>query len=229
MQISARDLGTLKLADFCPRCFWIKRHQKKLPYQKFPGIFSSIDSYTKSMVEHYFNRNGRLPDWLSEIGEVASVVKKPKDFYVEKQDVKLTGVPDVMFRRNDNGIIIADYKTARYTEGQDELLPSYEVQLNVYAYIAEHVGLEPVHSLYLIYFEPPEKVKHEELSKKHTSSEGFELPFTSSIHKIKKDGSEIEALMLKAHEIYSMNKPPESLEGCEDCKNANELANLISL
>jgi len=49
-RISAKTLGELALPDFCPRCFWLKLHAKHLPLQIFPGIFSSIDAYTKRVV-----------------------------------------------------------------------------------------------------------------------------------------------------------------------------------
>ena len=43
IQISAKNLGALALPAFCPRCFWIRmKCGGKLPYQIFPGIFSSI-------------------------------------------------------------------------------------------------------------------------------------------------------------------------------------------
>jgi len=44
LRISAKNLGELALSDFCPRCFWLKLHAKRLPFQIFPGIFSSIDA-----------------------------------------------------------------------------------------------------------------------------------------------------------------------------------------
>ncbi len=43
--ISAKNLGALAMRNFCPRYFWIGMHMDRLPYQIFPGIFSSIDSY----------------------------------------------------------------------------------------------------------------------------------------------------------------------------------------
>ena len=42
--ISAKTLGEPVLPDFCPRCFWLKLHARQLPFQIFPGIFSSIDA-----------------------------------------------------------------------------------------------------------------------------------------------------------------------------------------
>ena len=35
--------------------------------------------------------------------------------------------------------------------------------------------------------------------------------------------------MAKAEGIYEMSKPPEGLEGCEDCARMEELARLIGL
>ena len=49
LTISATALGELAHTGFCHRCFWVKRHCK-LPYQSFPGIFSSIDSSIKRVV-----------------------------------------------------------------------------------------------------------------------------------------------------------------------------------
>ena len=89
MQISAKDLGWLKTDGFCERCFWIKRHDRRLPYQTpFAGFFSSIDSYTKNIVEPYFEKNKRLSAWLDEIGEVQKLIRvKPADFKVKEDGV----------------------------------------------------------------------------------------------------------------------------------------------
>ena len=147
MQISAKNLGELRSPNFCQRCFWVKTHQKQLPYRMFPGIFSSIDSYTKSIVEGYVSREGRLPEWLKDIGAVSKAFRSAKDamkskkvsasmkFNTAYKDILLTGIPDAIYQRPNGKIVIVDYKTARYTAGQDELLPIYEIQLNGYAYI----------------------------------------------------------------------------------------------
>lgn len=47
-----------------------------------------------------------------------------------------------------------DYKTAKYTGNQDQLMPIYQIRFNGYAYIAEAIGLKPVKNPYLVYFEP---------------------------------------------------------------------------
>lgn len=229
MQISAKDLGWLATNDFCPRCFWIKRHIKNLPYQMgFPGIFSSIDSYTKNIVESYFQKNKELPKWLSEVGDVKKIISiKPSQFKFVKGNTVLSGIPDLFLQRHDNSFCIVDYKTARYTGNQDQLMPIYQVQLNGYAYIAESLGDKPVNDLYLIYFEPPNKDVYEQIIARHTKYDGFEMPFKPRIHKIKKDLKEVERLLKSAEEIYSKEKAPKGINNCKDCERLEVLIRTI--
>jgi hypothetical protein len=42
-----------------------------VPFAIFPGIFSSIDAYTKHVVQHYFDTHGRPPPWLVGLGPIA--------------------------------------------------------------------------------------------------------------------------------------------------------------
>ena len=230
MRISAKDLGWLAVDDFCPRCFWIERHAKGLPYQMgFPGIFSSIDAYTKNIVERYFQKNGKFPQWLSEIGSAKRIVSiKPSEFKVETDSITLTGIPDLLFERSDGSFAIVDYKTAKYTGNQDQLMPIYRIQLNGYAYIAEAIGLKPVRDLYLIYFEPPYKETYEAITDGHTNGEGFEMPFKPAIHKIRRRPKEIDKLLEKASKIYELEKPPEGINECKDCNRLSDLINLVN-
>jgi hypothetical protein len=225
MQISAKDLGWLEIDDFCQRCFWIERHYK-LPYQMgFPGIFSSIDAYTKNIVEKYFEREGTFPEWLKGLEDVKKLIDvKPSEFKTINGNITLSGIPDLIFQRHDGTFSIVDYKTAKYTGNQDALMPIYQIQLNGYAYIAEALGWKPVRDLYLVYFEPPYKESFDALSKKHTTDEGFDMPFKPSIHKISKDTKEVERLIAKADKLYQLDVPPEGLEGCKDCERLADLA-----
>ena len=69
VRISAKNLGQLKLPDYCPRCFYLKlKLQFKLPFQIFPGIFSTIDSYSKKITWQYFKKHKKLPPWLGGVG-----------------------------------------------------------------------------------------------------------------------------------------------------------------
>ena len=70
IRISAKNLGQLALPNYCPRCFYIKlKLNNKLPWQIFPGIFSTIDSYSKKITWQYFKKYKKVPSWFDEYGE----------------------------------------------------------------------------------------------------------------------------------------------------------------
>jgi len=158
IQISAKNLGNLAMPNCCPRCFWLKLNCK-LPYQIFPGIFSSIDSFSKKITWAYYEKFGTLPNWFKPFGDFVRPVKAPgrSVFFVndERTNVKLTGIVDDIFQKENDSYFIVDYKTSRFTGNQDALLPVYKVQLNGYALIAEKCGLKPVSGIGLVYYEPP--------------------------------------------------------------------------
>ncbi|MHC4767642.1 MAG: hypothetical protein ACYTEI_02895 [Planctomycetota bacterium] len=78
LRISAKQLGAVALGNFCPRCFWLKLQLgHRLPFQIFPGIFSSIDAYTKRMVHDYFDRHGVPPEWLAPLGPITGYRNPP--------------------------------------------------------------------------------------------------------------------------------------------------------
>jgi hypothetical protein len=149
IRISGKDLGAIALADFCPRCFWVKLHNKgQIPFQIFPGIFSSIDAYTKRVVHAWFDEAGGPPPWLKELDGVIGY-KEPPTYHkfntiVDEFGINLTGSPDGVFVCRDGSFMIVDYKTAKFTGNQDNLHPMYEAQLNAYAYISERIGFGSV-------------------------------------------------------------------------------------
>ena len=194
----------------------------------FPGIFSSIDAYTKNIIERYFQKNGKFPQWLSEIGSPKRIVSiKSSEFKVEADNITLTDIPDLLFEKPDGSFAIVDYKTAKYTGNQDQLMPIYQIQLNGYAYIAEAIGLKPVKDLYLVYFEPPYKETYEAITDCHTNGYGFEMPFKPVIHKIKREPKEIGRLLEKASKIYELDRAPKGIGGCKDCEKLEGLLNIV--
>lgn len=75
--ISAKHLGDFAIQGACPRCLWVGLHVRRLPCQTVPGIFSFIASYNEPVVEAYFQREKKLPQWLSSLGEVESCLSPP--------------------------------------------------------------------------------------------------------------------------------------------------------
>ena len=168
----------------------------------------------------WFDRHGSPPPWLAELGELRGYRNPPhfSKFGVlhNETSVHLRGAPDGILVRTDNSNLIVDYKTAKFTEHQDELLPVYEVQLNAYAYIGESCGLSPVSGLALIYTEP---VTDEAAAGKdaNMTGEGFLMGFSAHIVPVPLKTEIIPILLRRVREIYDLDRPPESMAACKDC------------
>jgi hypothetical protein len=230
LRISGKDLGSMALADMCERCFWIKRHAEKgLPYQIFPGIFSSIDSYTKKVVHQYFDEHGAPPPWLAPVGDVVGYNEPPhySKFQIrhESTGILLTGALDAILKCRDGSIILADYKTARYTANTDSLLPVYEVQLNAYAFIASQLGWPKVSGLALIYAEPMTE-SHHAAPKESGRDDGFAMRFHATIKPLTLDLARIERLLDAMKELLLRPSAPACRANCKDCER---LEGLIAL
>jgi len=228
IRISAKDLGVLALPGFCPRCFWLKmRCQNKLPFQIFPGIFSSIDSYTKKVTGVHYARYNQLPPWLRQIAELGRPVKVPhhSKFRVldEEKDILLTGAPDEIIQRDDGSHLIIDYKTSRFTKNQDSLLPLYQVQLNAYAYIGERQGFDPVSGLALIYMEPQTDLTEDQLDSV-LRDDGFLMGFAGYVLELKLEAERIIPPLLKeVRNICDLEAAPSGKQDCRDCNLLEQL------
>jgi PD-(D/E)XK nuclease superfamily len=256
LSISPRTLAAVALDSACPRCAWLILHfDGKLPYAlRMPGIFSSIDSFTKKEVRNHFDLHGRLPDWFPEVGEVAGLAPSRdlqwSRFFREDPEtrIRLQGVPDDILRMADGSTHIVDYKTARLTDAQDDLLPMYEVQLNGYAYIAEATGYGPVAHLSLIYLEPQTDPAPEDLFRSIPApSRGLTLvpspgaaqrdrdrasawlEFRARRKDVALHGSQgIRNLLLRARALADRADPPPSAVDCENCRRLGEVWRLLS-
>ena len=83
---------------------------RPLPWQGFPGIFSSIDRYTKQVVVGHLQREGRLPPWMAPAlytdgGEVVEHLNPPHWSKFKATDettgVTVRGEADAIFRLAD--------------------------------------------------------------------------------------------------------------------------------
>lgn len=230
--ISAKDLGEFNLRRNCQRCLWIKLHLKPLPYQSFPGIFSTIDAYNKRIVHGYFDRERQLPTWLNSLGPVESYIDPPSyhKFSISDSDVRVTlrGQADGIFKMVDGTYTIVDYKTSKYTVNQDKLMGIYKAQLNGYAYLAERLGMYPVRQLALVYMEPI--TDHETASLPNVvDSGGFTMQFNATIVPVEiVHDTMIPKLMSKARDIYDTPRVPSFEEGCKNCQASSRFVeNLI--
>ena len=231
LRISGKNLGQLALEDFCPRCCWLKLHcQQRLPFQIFPGIFSSIDAYTKRITNSHYEKHRRLPAWFDALGDLGQPIAVPHHTKFHWQDsatgILLTGAPDEMLRCQGNSVFIADYKTARLSAHQDKLLPMYRVQLNAYAVICERIGLGAVNGLALIYFEPLTDLTADDVDSV-VRDDGFVMHFAPKVHPIALEPETIPPLLAKARAIYDLPDAPHRAKGCEECHLLDGMLELL--
>ena len=217
-QISAKNLGKIAMPDFCARCFWIELKAKKLPWQKFPGIFSTIDSFTKKIVHEWIDRADGNPKFLKDYG-VSAYQMAPhwSKFKIDTEfGITLSGAVDDIWTVPD-GSVICDFKTAKWTANADKLLPMYRTQLNGYAKIAEGIGMGPVVAIPLIYMVP----QTEEQDAKGGACWGidkFNMHFVPHVLPLELDIKSIDPLLERARKIYD-GPVPASVATCKDCTN----------
>lgn len=230
VRMSGKNLGGLALASSCDRCAWLKlRLQNRLPFQVFPGIFSSIDAFSKNVIHAYLDEHGAPPPWLTPLGEVTGYIDPPhwSQFQLVDKEygVLLTGAADGIFTLRDGSLVIADYKTARYTAGQDVLLPMYEVQLNAYRLIAEHLGLGTVSQLALAYTEP---VTDGTPATRLIDRDGFSMPFTVKVVSVALQRDLVPPLLRRVRWLHEMVAPPAGRAGCKDCARVTAMLRCVA-
>ena len=221
LTISATELGSYAGFGFCPRCAWVRMHVKQLPWQGFPGIFSSIDRYTKQVVLAHLEREGRLPTWLGGIGKTVEHIDPPhwSRFHAtdETTGVTLRGEADAVFTLADGSCAIVDYKTSRYNPDNRSQHRVYRAQLNAYAWIASRLDFPPVSRMALAYMEPATDDEAIQ-SPQATDQTGFTLSFRPRLVEVDLDPDRlIPPLLRRAARIHALEAPPDPRNNCRDC------------
>jgi hypothetical protein len=173
---------------------------------------------------------GGLPLWLDPTGELGRPIPTPghQQFWADdfEAGTRLTGAADAIIRTLDGCYVILDFKTARFTSHQDELLPMYQTQLNGYAWIAERRGFSPVTGIGLVYCEPVIRLTEEEISSV-VKRDGFLMPFKVRGLPLRLEPETIPPLLRQAKDIIGMERPPVGAEGCKDCERVEALVKLL--
>jgi len=218
LQISASRLGEILVDGVCERCYWLKlRVNHRLPFDVFPRIFNSIDSYTKSIVHSWFDVHGIPPQWLSQLGAIASY-QKPKswrEFQTTDHEYAITlrGEADAIFKHHDGSYLIADYKTARFRDAENKkLMPRYNVQLNAYARIAVDCGLAPISHLALVYLEPVTDDDVENYCD-NCREDGFVMGFQARVVDVQLDDGLLRQAMARTRALFEKADAPDAYPG----------------
>ena len=207
-------------------------HVRPLPWQGFPGIFSSIDRYTKQVILDYLEREGALPDWLDAIGEVTGYIDPPHWSKFQSTDEQtgttLRGEADAIFQLADGSCAIIDYKTSRYNPDNRSQHRVYRAQLNAYAWIGQRLDFPPVTRLALVYMEPATD-NETIIATGPVDPGGFSLGFRPRLVEVDLDPDRlIPPLIRRAARIHATPEPPEPRDGCRDCAALAGLLRVLS-
>lgn len=221
----------MALPTFCSRCYWYRLNCRNPPYSVFPAIFNDIDLYTKRIVHAYMDKHGHPPDWMGAFS-TAQGYADPGLLKLEDHEtgILLTGAVDDLLHADERSRwFLLDYKTARYTNGQDRLLPLYKAQLLAYAYLLAKTGYAEPEISGLIYFEPPSEPTIDDLLN-CTEESGFVLPLSANVIPVElEDFRRLRSFLRKSREIYDQDKDPkEGREGCPDCKKLDFLISVAA-
>ncbi len=138
----------------------------------------------------------------------------------------MTGAPDAILVHADGSHLIIDYKTSRFTKGQDSLRPIYDGQLNAYAWIAERTGYAPVTKLALVYMEPMTTGRDAGDPENHRPV-GFAMAFRPHIEVVEIQPGLVPRLLRAARETYDVPSAPAARRGCRDCTRVENVASLL--
>lgn len=230
IRVAAKVLGELNMPDFDPQLFWVKSRVKfQTPFGLFPGIFSTLDKYQKTISFNAWKFNGKWPSWLPlNIKKMEECPHWSKFSCLDQETgLTLSGMMDECYQLEDETLLIVDNKLAKCTKTQDSLLPMYSGQLNAYADICERIGKGDVSQLLLIYHEPiTDGLDDLENFKNIYSDETYLLNFIPKVVEIKRDPMLVPSLLKKAKEIIDMEFPPEKDMG-KDLSLVLKMANVF--
>ena len=220
-KISAKNLAQLNMPNTCLCCFsnLMKLHHKT-PFNIFPSIFSTFDSLQKQLVESTLEETGKLPKWLGEMAGATGLAESPArlEYVHQGNNIVLVGVPDHVLQWKDETVSPIDYKTSRYSKGQDSLKPLYEAQLDAYSYLLDKKCAMESDRGALVYFEPTGA------ETMVLTDQGYTQPWKVSVCLIDVSGETTLRLLDQAREIYEQKVAPDGRAECLDCELLEKMA-----
>ena len=225
MRLSVSDIGGIALKSFCSRCFWLKKKTKnQLPYRvPPPGIFANIESYMKKIVVNRV-KNHTVGDLIKELENTEKLVNSDNKFYEKffpELNCYIFGMPDSIFSNIDNSFSIAEFKAARFTSAQMDMINQYELQLQAYAMLVRDYQIKPISKLLLVYFEP--HISDSDIDVRSQEGDTISLDFSPFVHSVKQNDFEVYSLLKTAVSIIQSDEPPQPSISCRDCNSLNNI------
>ena len=208
----------------CPACFYVRlRARRDVPYQmNMPSILFAADRQVKEAVHRSIDAGRGLPPWMPMLGRAVGYVPDLSFKWFRHLDrrtnVSVCGVPDDLLVMEDGSVHVVDYKTAFLSPKQREIMPLYEAQVSVYAYVAKRVGRRvpgPVRDLTLVYLEPRPDYDDERKLAMRFAVKAVAVPNHAE--------ELVPELLARAREIMESETCPRHLDGCAELEKMDKL------
>jgi hypothetical protein len=224
LAITPRNLGSIRLDGYCPRCLkFLLLLRFHPPYDHFgAAIFRDAQTAQEAVLSYHFETGRGLPKEFAPFCDCVGRVDCDKHWskfrHTHKSGVVLYGEPDEVLQRKDGSVCVIDHKTAhRKGSGKDKFFPQYETQVIGYGCIAEGLGLGKVTTGGLLYWEAQVDAVKEHPSVYYKSST-LSLPFRPSTVEVAIDYATLDPLLKELKAVWKARELPDGREGCDDCK-----------
>lgn len=223
LAITPRNLGSICLPGYCPKCLrYLLELKWHPPYCHFgAAIFGDMQRSQEAILGYYLDKNGSLPKEFTPFCDCSSRADFPKHWskfkYTHKSGVVLYGAPDEILRRKNGTLCVIDHKTAHNKGDGDKFHGQYRTQVVGYANIAEGLELGKVTRGGLLYWEAQVADVLENPSDYYKGGI-LAMPFMPSTVEIKIDYSILDPLLKELKDVWNASAFPEGREGCNDCK-----------
>jgi hypothetical protein len=229
-RITPSKLGALCGENPCYRCFWcLLRMSFKKPFDfGTPYVMQLLDQLQKQVAKVFLAEEGELPEFFGAFRSATKIISLTSmSAYHRETDLHLYGMPDLVFENKDGSRMILDNKTAFPKTEDEALFYKYQAQVNFYGFLCEQAAeaykVSRVGIMYYV-FKP---LTDEEVLDMTGPSSIMPL-FDGKLRLVDYDPERIVLpLLKKVRELLDMDRPPDSADGCKDCKLIEEFSKLF--
>lgn len=225
--VSVRNLGSIRLAKYCPRCLKVLTSVRFQPPFKFSGaLFGDAERAQQAVIGYLLGRYRSLPKPFSPFCDIESRIEYPKSWLkyrcVHDRGIEVWGIPDEIFMLEDGSLCVIDLKSAHFKGDDDPFHPQYATQVTGYAYIAEALGLGAVSKAGLWYWDIQGDAIKSDPADYYEGGTLF-LPMLVRPLEVKLDYTIFDPLITEYLKVVNSTDIPEGRAGCDDCKKLDLL------
>jgi hypothetical protein len=193
-----------------------------------PYVMQLLDQLQKQIARVFLAEEGELPEFFGAFRSATKIINiTSMSAYHRETGLHLYGMPDLVFENKDGSRMILDNKTAFPKTEDEALFYKYQAQVNFYGFLCEHAAeAYKVSRVGIMYYVFKPLTDEEVLD---TTGPSSIMPrFDGRLTLVDYDPDRIVLpLLRKVRELLDMDRPPDSADGCKDCKLIEEFSKLF--